>query len=96
MKACIVHSLSLALALTEAIGISGWFTWLTVPHLAGVITGPHRKQQPEHLNSTVMAFITDQGLTSKLNGKELELVEVIVPSHCAFSLCLRAHNLFAN
>ena len=43
--------------------------------------GPHCKQQPEHLNNTVMAFFTDQGLAPKLNGKEPDLVEVIVHTH---------------
>ncbi len=42
---------------------------------------PHCEQQPEHLNNTVMAFFTDQGLTPKLSGKEPDLVEVIVPPH---------------
>jgi hypothetical protein len=51
-------------------------------HLLQVYTaGPHRKQQPEHLKNTVMAFLTDQGLTPKLNGKEPNLVEVIVHTH---------------
>lgn len=48
--------------------------------------GPHCKQQPEHLNNTVMAFLTDQGLTPKLNRKEPDLVEVIVPP--TLILCL--------
>ncbi|KAL0051718.1 hypothetical protein WJX82_000963 [Trebouxia sp. C0006] len=34
---------------------------------------PHCKQQSKHLNNTVMAFFTEQGLTPKLNGKEPDL-----------------------
>ncbi len=64
-------------------GISGLIAWLTIIHLTLQVytAGPHCKQQPEHLNNTVMAFFTDQGLTPKVNGKEPDLVEVIVPPH---------------
>jgi len=63
-----------------AIGISGLITWLNVVLTLQVYTAcPHCKQQSEHLNNTVMAFFTEQGLTPKLNGKEPDLVEVIVP-----------------
>ena len=65
-----------------AIGILGLITRLTVILTLQVYKAcPHCKQQSEHPNNTVMAFFTDQGLTPKLNGKEPDLVEVIVPPH---------------
>ena len=53
-----------------AIGISELITWLTVILTLQMYTACPHCQQSEHLNNTVMAFFTDQGLTPKLNEKE--------------------------
>ena len=59
----------------------GWLRFFMHLMLQVYKAGPHCKQQPEHLNNTVMAFFSDQGLMPKLNAKEPDLVEVIVPPH---------------
>ena len=83
---------TLATADNMAIGILGLITRLTVVFTLQVYTAcPHCKQQSKHLNNTVMAFFTEQGLTPKLNGKEPDLVEVILPPpgphHILAKLC---------